>query len=41
VTGSSDYHGTNKVVTLGQESTSLSAYERLVAAATALEPLTR
>jgi predicted metal-dependent phosphoesterase TrpH len=41
VTGSSDYHGTNKVVTLGQESTAQDAYERLVSQASGLEPLTR
>jgi predicted metal-dependent phosphoesterase TrpH len=41
VTGSSDYHGSNKTVTLGQESTAPEAYERLVSTATGLEPLTR
>jgi 3',5'-nucleoside bisphosphate phosphatase len=40
VTGSSDYHGTNKVVKLGQETTAPQAYESLVAQATGLEPLT-
>jgi 3',5'-nucleoside bisphosphate phosphatase len=40
VTGSSDYHGTNKVVRLGQESTAPAAYERLVSEATGLPPLT-
>jgi len=40
VTGSSDYHGTNKVVRLGQETTSAAAYERLVEQATGLAPIT-
>jgi predicted metal-dependent phosphoesterase TrpH len=39
VTGSSDYHGTNKVVRLGQESTARESYERLVAEPTKLSPL--
>ena len=33
-TGSSDFHGTNKTVRLGEHTTSAEAYERLVAAAT-------
>lgn len=41
VTGSSDYHGVNKVVRLGQESTSAAAYERLVEQPIALAPITR
>ena len=40
VTGSSDYHGVNKVVRLGQESTSAAAYERLVEQPIALAPIT-
>jgi 3',5'-nucleoside bisphosphate phosphatase len=39
VTGSSDYHGTNKVVRLGQESTSAAAYERLLSEAKGLGPV--
>jgi 3',5'-nucleoside bisphosphate phosphatase len=39
VTGSSDYHGTNKIVRLGQESTAEEAYERLVGEAKALAPV--
>lgn len=40
VTGSSDYHGSNKVQGLGAELTSPEAYEALVEWATALEPVT-
>ncbi len=40
VTGSSDYHGTNKVVRLGQETTSVAACERLVEQATGLALIT-
>ena len=39
VTGSSDFHGTNKTVALGQNTTSVEAYERIVATATGLEVL--
>src|SRR5439155_21292408 len=38
VTGSSDYHGTNKAVRLGQETTAAGAYERLVGEAGGLPP---
>jgi predicted metal-dependent phosphoesterase TrpH len=40
VTGSSDYHGSNKVQGLGAELTAPAAYEALVARATALQPIT-
>jgi predicted metal-dependent phosphoesterase TrpH len=40
VTGSSDYHGSNKVQGLGAELTSPEAYEALVERATALGPVT-
>ena len=39
VTGSSDFHGTNKTVALGENTTAVEMYERLVAAATGLEVL--
>lgn len=39
VTGSSDFHGTNKTVGLAENTTSVEMYERLVAAATGLEVL--
>lgn len=39
VTGSSDYHGSNKIVRLGQEGTAQESYERIVAEATGLEPV--
>jgi predicted metal-dependent phosphoesterase TrpH len=38
-TGSSDYHGTNKAIELGSESTGLDEFERLVATATGLAPI--
>jgi predicted metal-dependent phosphoesterase TrpH len=38
-TGSSDYHGTNKTVRLGENLTTPDAYERLVAVATARRPI--
>ena len=34
VTGSSDYHGTNKTIALGQETTDPGQFEELVARAT-------
>ncbi|OLT12690.1 phosphatase [Pseudonocardia sp. CNS-139] len=40
VTGSSDYHGTNKVTPLAAETTAAAAYERLVAGASGAEVLT-
>jgi hypothetical protein len=40
-TGSSDYHGANKVISLGECSTPRAAYERLVGHPTAREPVTR
>jgi 3',5'-nucleoside bisphosphate phosphatase len=40
VTGSSDFHGTNKTVKLGAHTTAVGAYERLVAAATGSGPVT-
>jgi 3',5'-nucleoside bisphosphate phosphatase len=40
VTGSSDFHGTNKTVTLGAHTTAVEAYERMVAAAHGLPPIT-
>jgi 3',5'-nucleoside bisphosphate phosphatase len=40
VTGSSDYHGTNKRVRLGAESTSAAEFERLLAAATGIDAIT-
>jgi 3',5'-nucleoside bisphosphate phosphatase len=39
VTGSSDYHGTNKTTLIGAETTSPDAYEELFAAATGVETL--
>jgi predicted metal-dependent phosphoesterase TrpH len=39
VTGSSDFHGTNKTVRLGANTTSVEAYERIVAAATGSAPI--
>lgn len=39
VTGSSDFHGANKPVALGENTTAVEMYERLVAAATGLEVL--
>jgi predicted metal-dependent phosphoesterase TrpH len=39
VTGSSDYHGGNKAVRLGQEGTSAAGYERLVEQASGLAPV--
>ena len=38
-TGSSDYHGTNKSIRIGQETTDESAFQRIVAAATGIEVL--
>jgi predicted metal-dependent phosphoesterase TrpH len=38
-TGSSDYHGSNKIVRLGNETTSPESLERLVAAADGVEPV--
>ena len=40
VTGSSDYHGTNKTVRLGAETTDQAGYERLIAQATGSTPIT-
>jgi predicted metal-dependent phosphoesterase TrpH len=40
VTGSSDFHGTNKTVKLGAHTTAPEAYGQLVAAATGLAPIT-
>jgi predicted metal-dependent phosphoesterase TrpH len=40
VTGSSDYHGTNKTTLIGAETTSPDAYEELFAVATGVETLT-
>jgi len=40
-TGSSDYHGTNKVIELGMCTTSPAAYEQLLSHRTAREPITR
>jgi 3',5'-nucleoside bisphosphate phosphatase len=40
VTGSSDYHGTNKTVRLGANTTSIEAFERIAAAATGCTPVT-
>ena len=39
VTGSSDFHGTNKTVRLGANTTDVAAYERIVAAATGYAPI--
>lgn len=39
VTGSSDFHGANKTVALGENTTTVESYERLVSAATGLEVL--
>ncbi len=39
VTGSSDFHGANKPVALGENTTSMEMYEQLVSAATGLEVL--
>ena len=39
VTGSSDFHGTNKTVGLGENTTSVEMYERIVATATGLQVL--
>jgi predicted metal-dependent phosphoesterase TrpH len=39
VTGSSDFHGTNKTVRLGANTTDGAAYERIVAAATGCAPI--
>jgi predicted metal-dependent phosphoesterase TrpH len=39
VTGSSDYHGTNKTIRLGEHTTTPEAYERIVAAARAVKPV--
>ena len=39
VTGSSDYHGANKTVRLGTYTTSVSAYEQIVAAASGFVPV--
>ena len=39
VTGSSDFHGTHKTVRLGAHTTSLKAYERIVAAARGVTPV--
>ncbi|MEV4618163.1 PHP domain-containing protein [Asanoa sp. NPDC049573] len=41
VTGSSDFHGTHKSVTLGAETTTPGVYERLVAAASGVTPVLR
>jgi len=38
-TGSSDYHGTNKSIPIGAETTDPEMFERLVAHATAIEVL--
>jgi len=40
VTGSSDYHGTNKTIALGAETTAPIEYERLVHAGTGRTPVT-
>jgi 3',5'-nucleoside bisphosphate phosphatase len=40
VTGSSDYHGANKPVRLGQELTASTAYEQILAQASGLPPVT-
>ncbi|PTR30215.1 hypothetical protein C8K36_10263 [Rhodococcus sp. OK519] len=40
VTGSSDYHGTNKTIELGQHTTAEAAYEAIVARATGVRVLT-
>ncbi len=40
VTGSSDFHGTNKTVGLGAHTTTVEAYEQILAAAHGLPPLT-
>ncbi len=40
-TGSSDYHGTNKTISLGVCTTAPSAYDALVSQATALAPVTK
>jgi predicted metal-dependent phosphoesterase TrpH len=40
VTGSSDYHGTNKTVRLGGETTAAAQYEQLVAQASGVQPVT-
>jgi 3',5'-nucleoside bisphosphate phosphatase len=40
VTGSSDFHGTNKTVKLGAHTTTVEAYEQILAAARGLPPLT-
>jgi predicted metal-dependent phosphoesterase TrpH len=39
VTGSSDFHGSNKTVQLGANTTDVAAYERIVAAATGQPPI--
>jgi predicted metal-dependent phosphoesterase TrpH len=41
VTGSSDFHGTNKTVQLGENTTAPDVYEQLVARATGSRPVTR
>ncbi|HEY7049153.1 MAG TPA: PHP domain-containing protein [Jatrophihabitantaceae bacterium] len=40
-TGSSDYHGTNKTISLGAYTTGRAAYEQLFSQTTAREPVTR
>ncbi len=40
VTGSSDFHGTNKTVKLGAQTTAPEAYQRMLAAARGLAPVT-
>jgi hypothetical protein len=40
ITGSSDYHGTNKTVRLGQETTTAQMCERIEAAATGVAAVT-
>jgi hypothetical protein len=40
VTGSSDYHGTNKTVRLGQETTAAQVCERIEATATGVAAVT-
>ncbi len=39
VTGSSDFHGANKTIALGAETTEPSAYERLLSEASGVEPV--
>lgn len=39
VTGSSDYHGRNKTIRLGENTTTEAAYERIVAAARGVKPI--